>query len=86
MPQVRSPEVTAKSRKIFVGAALFAAIAGTASAQMRPLTPVTDAMILNPAPADWLSWRRTLNQWGYSPLEQINQKNVAQLSPDTDNG
>jgi len=41
--------------------------------------PVTDAMIQNPDPADWLSWRRTLNSWGHSPLDQINRNNVDQL-------
>src|SRR5689334_20562707 len=30
-------------------------------------------MLQNPAPGDWLMWRRTLNGWGYSPLEQINR-------------
>ena len=35
--------------------------------------PVTDAMLQNPAPADWLMWRRTLNSWGYSPLDQIDR-------------
>ena len=44
------------------------------------LTPVTDAMLANPAPADWPMWRRTLNSWGYSPLDEINRRNVAQLS------
>ena len=38
--------------------------------------PVTDAMLKNPAPGDWLMWRRTLNGWGYSPLEQVNKGNV----------
>ena len=42
-------------------------------------TPVTDAMIQNPDPADWLTWRRTLNAWGHSPLDQINADNVDQL-------
>jgi alcohol dehydrogenase (cytochrome c) len=41
--------------------------------------PVTDAMLQNPAPADWLMWRRTLNGWGYSPLDQINRRNVGEL-------
>jgi alcohol dehydrogenase (cytochrome c) len=41
--------------------------------------PVTDAMLQNPDPADWLMWRRTLNNWGYSPLDQINRRNVGQL-------
>ncbi len=28
--------------------------------------PVTDAMLQDPAPEDWLMWRRTLDSWGYS--------------------
>jgi len=41
--------------------------------------PVTDAMLKNPDPGDWLMWRRTLNGWGYSPLDQVNKSNVAKL-------
>ena len=41
--------------------------------------PVTDAMLLDPAPADWLMWRRTLDGQGYSPLEQITRENVGEL-------
>jgi alcohol dehydrogenase (cytochrome c) len=41
--------------------------------------PVTDAMLENPDPADWLMWRRTQNSWGYSPLDQVNRRNVRQL-------
>ena len=41
--------------------------------------PVTDAMLQDPAPADWLMWRRTLDGWGYSPLDQINRQNVGDL-------
>jgi alcohol dehydrogenase (cytochrome c) len=41
--------------------------------------PVTDAMLQNPAAADWLMWRRTLDSWGYSPLDQVNRENVDQL-------
>ena len=43
------------------------------------LRPVTDAMLANPDPADWLMWRRTLNNWGYSPLDQVNRRNVEDL-------
>ena len=39
-------------------------------------TPVTDAMLQDPAPGDWLTWRRTLDGWGYSPLDQIDRTNV----------
>ena len=45
----------------------------------KPFVPVTDAMLQNPAPGDWLMWRRTLNGWGYSPLDQINRDNVSDL-------
>ena len=53
--------------------------ANTAMAAMGDFTPVTDEMIQNPDPADWLMWRRTLNSWGHSPLDQINADNVDQL-------
>ena len=49
------------------------------SAQDRDFVQVTDAMLENPDPADWLNWRRTLDGWGYSPLDQINTDNVYQL-------
>ena len=42
-------------------------------------TPVTDAMLQDPAPSDWLMWRRTLDSWGYSPLAEIDRDNVNQL-------
>lgn len=41
--------------------------------------PVTDEMLQDPAPGDWLMWRRTQDGWGYSPLSQINKQNVADL-------
>ena len=48
-------------------------------AEAQSFTPVTDAVLQNPDPADWLSWRRTLDGWGFSPLEQIERSNVGQL-------
>ena len=57
---------------------LLAAALFTASA-FAQIVPVTDKMLENPDPADWLMWRRTLNSWGYSPLNQINKANVATL-------
>src|SRR5262245_44582481 len=41
--------------------------------------PVTDQILQNPDSADWMMWRRTLNGWGYSPLNQINRTNVRNL-------
>ena len=43
------------------------------------LTPVTDAMLRNPPPGDWLHWRRTYDGWGYSPLTQVNRNSVKDL-------
>ena len=39
-------------------------------------SPVRQAQIDNPPPGDWLSFRRTLNGWAYSPLDQIDAANV----------
>ena len=41
--------------------------------------PVTDAMLQDPDPAHWLMWRRTLDGWGYSPLDQVTRDNVDEL-------
>ena len=59
--------------------ALALTAAGVAVAQQKPFVPVTDAMLENPPDADWLSWRRTQGLWGYSPLDQISRRNVAEL-------
>jgi PQQ-dependent dehydrogenase (methanol/ethanol family) len=58
-------------------AALLASAA--ALAQHDDFVPVTDAILENPDPADWLMWRRTVDSWGYSPLDQIDRGNVARL-------
>jgi len=49
------------------------------AAQESQFVPVTDEILENPAPADWLMWRRTQNHWAYSPLDQVNRRNVGQL-------
>jgi len=49
------------------------------AAQVKDFRAVTEAMLRNPAPGDWLNWRRTDNAWGYSPLDQINRQNVPRL-------
>jgi PQQ-dependent dehydrogenase (methanol/ethanol family) len=41
---------------------------------------ITDAMLQSPSDSDWLSWRRTLNGWGYSPLDEIDRDNVDELA------
>jgi len=63
---------------------LFAVAAGlTGRAQnvqnAAPFPPVTDEMLWKPSPSDWLSWRRTLDSQGYSPLKEIDRNNVSKL-------
>ena len=62
-----------------IAAALLAAAVLPAQAQDSDFTPVTDAVLQDPDPADWLSWRRTLDGWGYSPLDQVDRENVGDL-------
>ncbi|WP_336981645.1 PQQ-binding-like beta-propeller repeat protein [Altererythrobacter fulvus] len=63
-----------------IGAAFAITVGAQAGNDTAPaFEPVTDAMIQNPDPKDWLSWRRTLDSLGYSPLAQIDRSNVGQL-------
>jgi PQQ-dependent dehydrogenase (methanol/ethanol family) len=59
---------------------LVAALAWGATDARAQIVPVTDAMLENPDPADWLMWRRTADSWGYSPLAFVDRGNVARLT------
>ena len=61
------------------GAVVFAGPAIRVAAQTRAFVPVTPEIQANPDPADWLHISRTYNQHRFSPLNQINKSNVAQL-------
>ena len=59
---------------------VFVVASGITNAQpVNGVVPVTDEMLQDPAPEDWLMWRRTLDSWGYSPLDQVKRENVDQL-------
>ena len=47
--------------------------------QESSFAPVTDAMLRDPDPADWLMVHRTYDFQGFSPLDQIDRDNVGQL-------
>ncbi len=64
----------------FLATALLCSAAVPALAQVENFEPVTDEMLLNPPPEDWLAWRRTLDNQGFSPLDQINKENVSDLT------
>jgi alcohol dehydrogenase (cytochrome c) len=63
----------------FATIVLIGGFSGRAQEGTRKFVPVTDAMLQKPDPANWLMWRRTLDGWGYSPLNQITRNNVSQL-------
>ncbi len=66
-------------KNLLVSAIALTSVVASAEAAERDFTPVTDAMLRNPNPADWLMWRRTTDSWGYSPLDEIDRDNVAKL-------
>lgn len=68
--------VRVASVAIFMLMCGLADIEGQTSSEFKP---VTDAMLQDPAAEDWLMWRRTLNGWGYSPLDQVTTENVGDL-------
>ena len=47
--------------------------------EVKNYTPVTDAMLRNPDPDDWLMIRHDYQATNYSPLNQINTQNVKDL-------
>ncbi len=52
---------------------------GFTNKELENFRTVTDEMLQNPPAADWLSWRRTLDGQGYSPLANITPENVADI-------
>ena len=63
----------------FASGAALLTLPASSPAQTRPVTPVTDAVLQQPDPGDWLNWRRTLDGWGYSPLDEVDRTNVGEL-------
>src|SRR6185295_743865 len=59
--------------------ALLAAFAVFSTAQVQNYKPVTEEMLRNPSPDDWLSFSRTMDAQRFSPLKQINKQNVGKL-------
>src|SRR5579871_5480403 len=55
------------------------AAAPMACAQVQGFKPVTQEMLLNPAPGDWLMFSRTYDAQRFSPLKLINKQNIGQL-------
>ena len=76
----RVPRLLGVLPMLVVAAAVVSLVPPAAQAQpASDFVPVTDEMLQDPEPGDWLMWRRTLDGWGYSPLDQIDRDNVGDL-------
>jgi alcohol dehydrogenase (cytochrome c) len=51
----------------------------TVAGEVANYVPVTDEMLRNPPPGDWLMARRNYQAWSYSPLTEITRANVKEL-------
>jgi alcohol dehydrogenase (cytochrome c) len=51
----------------------------TIAGEVKNYTPVTDAMLRNPPPSDWLMVRRNYQGWSYSPLAEIRPDTIGDL-------
>ncbi len=75
-PSLRSKVLTA----LILGFAMLAPLETSAQDRtQRAFRPLTQAMLNDPDPADWLMWRGGYANWGYSPLDQITAENENDL-------
>ncbi len=51
----------------------------TAEGEVKNFVPITDEMLRNPDPADWLMVRRNYFGWSHTPLAQVTRDNVRDL-------
>ena len=51
----------------------------TVTGEVKNYVPVTDEMLRNPDPGDWLMIRRNYQAWSHSPLGEITTRNVQDL-------
>ncbi|HWJ87965.1 MAG TPA: PQQ-binding-like beta-propeller repeat protein [Pelagibacterium sp.] len=68
-------------RMVLAGTTALGLLATPALAQtpIGDLAPVTDEMLANPAAGDWLAYGRAVDNYRFSPLDQISDENVGQL-------
>ena len=62
-----------------VGLALIPAATAFAQSDEGAWEPVTEERLLDPEDGDWMSFRRTYDVTGFSPLDQIDRDNVEDL-------
>jgi alcohol dehydrogenase (cytochrome c) len=78
---MKTTTTRARTQLGFVALLVLASTATTTPARpaANDFPAVDDSMLQDPAPGDWLMWRRTLDSWGYSPLDQIDRDNVGRM-------
>ena len=62
-----------------VGVLLIQADSASGQSQDRAWEPITEERLLSPEDGDWMSYRRTYDVTGFSPLDQINRDTVGEL-------
>jgi alcohol dehydrogenase (cytochrome c) len=70
-----------ESRAALTLITLLAAATARAQAPSADWISITPERLRNPAAGDWLGYRRTYDVTGFSPLRQINRRNIADLRP-----
>ena len=84
---VTSPRALLLGASLLASVSLLAFPAGAAAQPdpapvpelLRDFVPVTDAMLREPPPENWIGFRNGYALWGYSPLDQIDAGNVTEL-------
>ncbi|MEE8551213.1 MAG: PQQ-binding-like beta-propeller repeat protein, partial [Gemmatimonadota bacterium] len=71
--------VARRGAALVIPALVLMVVAWSSQAQQPRFIPVTDAILQDPEPADWLRWRRDNGSSGFSPLDQVTRENVEGL-------
>jgi alcohol dehydrogenase (cytochrome c) len=79
-PAIYSKGETMARKGLFILIAFVLVVVTVSLSQVRPYSPVTEAMLQNPSPNDWLMFSRTYDAQRFSPLNQINKQNVGRLT------
>ena len=74
-----SPTNLPKAAGLLIATMLCASAAVAEPSVAERAAASNDEVASNPGPNDWPMWRRTYNSAGYSPLDQINKRNVGNL-------
>ena len=68
-----------KAEGLVLALAALGMVTGVLAQNVADMRDVTDERLQNPEDGNWLMFRRTYDGWGYSPLDDINTRNVDEL-------